>query len=352
MKTMTQFQATTAELPQEASTARGPAADLIKMHAYRRPAGSMSEKEFINVWIDSLGTDVDKAGNRIVKVGPDKPKMLWSCHTDTVHLRGGFQRLHVAGDNTLRLTKRERKRSSCLGADDTVGCWLAREMILEKVPGLYIFHREEESFGRGSDFIAHDTPKLLEGIQAAVAFDRKGTGSIITHQMSGRCCSENFVTSLSSAIGLNMKADSGGTFTDTANYTDLVPECTNISVGYQGQHTPREQLDINFALKLREAMLEFDADKLVIEREPGTGYEEFDWEGVGYTSGCGHTKYDGANKWSSDAYHATASLHRGDLAALVRRYPEVAVDLLEGSGVDSIEFEKAIDHYYGMWTKQ
>ena len=36
------------------------------------------------------------------------------------------------------------------------------------------------------------------------------------------------------------KTDTGGSFTDTANYTDIIPECTNLSCGYYNAHTQSE----------------------------------------------------------------------------------------------------------------
>ena len=45
-----------------------------------------------------------------------------------------------------------------------------REMILAGIPGLYVFHRNEESGGAGSDWIARETPWELHGIKAAIAF--------------------------------------------------------------------------------------------------------------------------------------------------------------------------------------
>jgi hypothetical protein len=46
------------------------------------------------------------------------------------------------------------KMSSCLGADDAAGVWLLCEMIRAGIPGLYVFHRNEERGGRGAEFFA------------------------------------------------------------------------------------------------------------------------------------------------------------------------------------------------------
>jgi len=33
-------------------------------------------------------------------------------------------------------------------------------------------------------------------------------------------------------------------YTDTAEFTDIIPECTNRSVGYAREHTQEESLDL------------------------------------------------------------------------------------------------------------
>src|SRR5205085_807202 len=95
--------------------------------------------------------------------------------------------------------------------------------------------------GKGSGFIADKNKKALDGIKFAIAFDRRGTKSIITFQRSKRCCSDDFAKSLAEQFDLGHTCDTTGSFTDTASYTDLVGECTNISVGYEGAHSQGEE---------------------------------------------------------------------------------------------------------------
>lgn len=241
---------------------------LSNMMEYCRPAGTKTERMFIKKFIDPLGCEIDRVGNRIKRVG--NSDILWSSHTDTVHRREGQQKVVLLGDY-LMLGAND-VQSSCLGADCTIGVWLMTEMIKAEIPGLYIFHRGEEIGGIGSSYIAKHYPSVLKGINYAIAFDRKGVSSIITHQ-GMRCCSDEFSYSLSNAFfkaGLDgFKNDTGGTFTDTANYTDLIGECTNISVGYYNQHTSKECQNVEFAFKLREALLELDHSELIYSRCPG-----------------------------------------------------------------------------------
>lgn len=234
------------------------------MLTYKRPAGSKTERRFINRFLKPLGMQQDRAGNLYKKIG-DSP-ILYSCHTDTVHGLAGQQYLSYYGGK-LRLHPKER--SSCLGADDGAGIWLMREMIKAKHPGTYVFHRGEEVGCVGSKWIAKHAPHMAEGIKAAIAFDRRGTNSIITRQWRGRCCSDAFADSLSKAIGLGHKKDTGGSVTDTAQYMDLVGECTNISVGYDHEHSNWESLDLKYLEELRDAMLAFDHSNLDYVRKPG-----------------------------------------------------------------------------------
>src|SRR5271165_4530176 len=143
------------------------------------------------------------------------------------------------------------------------------EMIAAGVEGTYVFHRAEERGGLGSYHVSIYEPELLEGIEVAIAFDRKGTSSVITHQLGERCCSERFARGLAAQLApLPYQADATGVFTDTANYMYQVSECTNISVGYYNEHGPRETLDLVHLKALRDVMCEqFDPRALRAYRD-------------------------------------------------------------------------------------
>lgn len=240
-------------------------AELFKILGMMRPHGSRMEQRFVDQYLTPLGTTVDACGNHMLRIG--KEPILWSCHIDTVHNWGGIAPLLLDKDGVIKV--HPKSLANCLGADDGTGVWIMLQMIRAQRPGLYIFHRGEERGGIGSKFISKNTPDVVKGMKAAIAFDRKDVGSIITHQWGGRCCSDDFAESLSAAIGLDMKPDTTGSFTDTANYTDLVGECTNVSVGYKWQHGKGEEQDLKFALTLLDRMLEFDSSKLVYKRKAG-----------------------------------------------------------------------------------
>ncbi len=314
---------------------------LLLMLTYRRPAGSKTERKFIKKFLYPLGLKSDMAGNLYKQIG--NSPILWSSHTDTVHVQGGQQNIRVLGD-TVHVTD---ANSNCLGADCTAGVWIMSEMIKAKIPGLYVFHRAEEKGGLGSGWIAKHNEEFLEGCKYAIAFDRRGRTSIITHQYGGRCCSKAFADSLSTAIGLEHIQDSGGSFTDTANYVDHIGECTNISVGYKDEHSKAETLDIDYLDRLREAMVTADFADLVSERKPGEDDAD-DWvsyfqPGNGYRA---YSSYTGGNYY--DVWDGEDQLPKGfrksglSMYALCRDHPAEVADFLEEAGIGVEELEHAL----------
>jgi len=188
-----------------------------------------------------------------------------------------------------------------LGADDRSGVYILLKLIKQKVPGLYVFHVGEECGGIGSTDIVRRSPKLVNGIKRAIAFDRMDYFDIINSQRGGICCSTKFVNSFAEQLNdlivspHNFKEKFGaafGSFTDTANYIHLVPECTNLSVGYFNQHSENEHQDCWWLEEvLLPAVLKIDWDALVTAREPT---KKNVWSG--------RDGYDGA--WTDGIYSA------------------------------------------------
>lgn len=287
-----------------------------------RPDDSPAEWTLIERYILPTGAKGDSFGNYVLQIG--ESKVLWSSHTDTVHKASGRQKLLI--DQGVNIYA---DNSDCLGADCGTGVWLMLQMIGEKVPGRYVFHRSEESGGRGSGWIAEHTTKVLEGIDYAIAFDRKGTSSIITHQWGGRCCSEAFSLSLSAALGMGHKSDDTGSFTDTANYTDKVSECTNLSVGYDHQHSAKEFQNLPYLARLLKALLSFDESLLTASRDPAvSGYS---WE----DDMDGNDQSLGMPNW-------TSAFDNADLEDTVYNYPNHVAALLMELGYDDDMTRKAI----------
>lgn len=246
---------------------------------------------------------------------------MWSSHTDTVHHDGGLQDLIVDGPWIKAVTGKKRELSNCLGADCTTGVWLMIKMIEAQVPGLYIFHREEEVGGNGSSWIAKNRADDLAGIQFAIALDRMDYGSIITHQGGSRCCSDEFAEGLSFLLGDNFKADDGGIFTDTANYTKIIPECTNLSVGYFNQHGPNESQNWMFANSLLDKLINLDTSGLIPIRDPAEIDDDPWWEKY-------NSKYNSAKESTSMS-----------LDDFCYRHPAYVAMWLEMNGIDVLELQ-------------
>lgn len=249
---------------------------LREMLTYARPMGSPIEQAFRDRFLMPLPTaSYDEHLNIHVRVGTD-PKVLWSCHTDTVHHAAGRQTLTIVND-IASLSTKSRRRMSCLGADDTVGVWLCWALINRSVPGHYIFHYGEERGCVGSKALAKSHPDWLGQFSYAIAFDRAGYSDVITHQMGRRCASDEFARGLAERLNTELASPSGhapyapcdgGVYTDTNEYVKLIPECTNLSVGYKRQHSAEEWTDLAFAAHLLEALTTVDISTLPVARDP------------------------------------------------------------------------------------
>lgn len=287
------------------------------------------------------GIAYDTFGNLILRLGDDgKPmslddsqknqaKVLFSAHTDTVHWTSGTQKVYK---DTVKQEYFIKTKDGCLGADDGAGIVVLLALIKVKTPGLYIFHRGEECGGLGSSFIAKTTPELITGIDIAIAFDRRGKTDIINHQSCGKCCSDKFVTSLANQIKLG-HSKARGSFTDTSNYAGIIPECTNVSVGYSREHTSKETLHYGYLYMLISRVLTIDFSALVVKRKTddfGTPAYTFGYNG--YTSGRGYRKPHIQKIYTS----------MKGLREIVQTNPELAVQLLWSTGVteDDIDWEQ------------
>jgi hypothetical protein len=218
------------------------------------------------------------------------PTTLFCAHLDTVDNTTPGQPDHVlVEDNATLYTD----GNSILGADCGAGVWVLTQMIEARHPGTYLFTRGEERGGIGASGTALHHPDWLACFTSAVAFDRGGTSSVITHQSYGRCCSDAFALELAERLndtleldGYLLSPDNTGAYTDTAEWTHLIPECTNISIGYSRQHTSNESLDLRYLSMLPGAVMRVDWEALPTARdcdESDPGYVER-YSFSGYTS--------------------------------------------------------------------
>lgn len=308
------------------------------MFSYMRPSGSPAEDAFVARFLTPLGFKRDRHRNLVLKIG-DSPSILWSSHMDTVHHASGTQTLHFDGTVLALSRKSKNGASNCLGADDTAGIWLMTEMVKAGIEGLYVIHHGEEDGCIGSGNLSRDK-KFFDGIKAAIAFDRNGYEDVITHQVGGRTASNAFARSLANILGGSYRPDDGGVYTDTNEYAEIVPECTNVSVGYFDQHRRTESQDVAFLIALRDTLVTADWSTLVIERDPAA-HDPYDW---GY--GAGATRH---YTMGSKAGRRRSYDYRGgtDLRELVDNYPEIAVAMLEDFGIDRHAFMDYVADHYG-----
>ena len=219
--------------------------------------------------------ETDEFGNRYVQIG-EEPTTMFASHLDTVH-RDNVAVTHVLDGDFIKTDGK-----SILGADDKAGVTVMLYMMEHKVPGLYYFFLGEEVGCVGSKKLSdyYKNKKKPEYIKKVVAFDRRGTDSVITFQGGARCCSEEFGNALSAALNeaskkvedndtiFNYKTDPTGVYTDSAQFMPIYAECTNISVGYYSEHTHTERQNIKHLDKLAKACVHVDWEKLPIKRDP------------------------------------------------------------------------------------
>lgn len=231
------------------------------------------------------GMQKDEWGNYFYKVG--ESRSIFAAHLDTVS-KEYVTVTHVFDGDLIKTDGR-----TTLGADDKAGITVLLWMIQNNVPGLYYFFIGEEvgCIGSGKaaksmDF-SHINPVPKSGFYKGnydriISFDRRDVGSVITFQSSSRCCSDDFADALCRELNqtrkMSYKKDTGGVYTDSAEFTHLIPECTNVSVGYYKEHTTSESQDIIHLTNLAEACVKVDWEKLPTKRDPKTN----EWKDYSY----------------------------------------------------------------------
>jgi hypothetical protein len=212
--------------------------------------------------------DRDEFGNYYKVIG-ERPTTMFTSHLDTAdHRQNKTERYSSIENGEEQITT---DGNTILGADDKAGVTVMLYMMEKKVPGLYYFFIGEERGGIGSKRLAndYDSVELVKDVVRCVSFDRRGTGSVITKQLGRQCCSDTFANALAeqyNGLGMQMAPDPTGIFTDSAMLMGLIPECTNISVGYMNEHTGKEVQNITHLEKLCVASCKVDWESLPTER--------------------------------------------------------------------------------------
>lgn len=335
---------------------------LLSILTMRRGHHSLGEAQFVDKYIRPMDptvyyASIDDATGELedmaYRVDVGDGKILFSCHVDTVHRKDPERvKQEVLFDPGMLVAYKQD--DECLGADDGVGVWIMLNMIEAGVPGVYMFHRGEECGGIGSKFVTDNFPDDFKGLTAAIAFDRKSDCSVITHQSLGRCCSDEFATALAKLLNDNgcgkLEPDDGGVYTDTAEYTDLIGECTNVSCGYMNEHRGAEDLDVEYAIRLKNACVAaFKTDPgLPQTRKPG----EVDpadswgnWSGYGSWSRSYTPKKPQASAGTS-VYELDAMTTAELRAMVLKMSADELVELIRDTAMTAVTALEEFDYYH------
>lgn len=230
-----------------------------RTYPYGLEDGLVADMKRRGIFPEDLQKDVH--GNYYYQIG--ESRTIFASHLDTA-TKVSAKVNHVFDGDIIKTDG-----TTVLGADDKAGVTVMLWMMNHKVPGLYYFFIGEEVGCIGSGLAAKygDFKGKYDRI---ISFDRKGTNSVITYQSSSRSCSDDFAKQLAKELnksGLSYKLDDTGVYTDSAEFVDVIPECTNLSVGYYSEHTVRENQDIKHLTKLANACLLVDWENLVTKRD-------------------------------------------------------------------------------------
>ena len=303
---------------------------LHKALSVSRPDGSMEEAKFV-AWMATTfhATLIDGAGNVHFDRRLNGERTLITAHSDTVAHRGGHNVIKHDG-------RFWRACGDVLGADDGAGIALMAHMLSQGVSGYFILFRSEETGGAGSKWLADNMPDLLIQFNRAIAFDRAGYYDVITHQAGVRCCSDEFADALAQQLsfeesGLMFMPSDGGVYTDTAEFTALIPCCTNISVGYFQQHTTDEHQDVEFLRSLAEVLCLVNWEALPVKRDPAEKEDLWaGWAQYGVTSKLGLGRVEEPKDLSAEESKLmqalTSALVEDNLAPVLQQVRELLND--------------------------
>jgi hypothetical protein len=222
--------------------------------------------------------EMDEFGNYFLEIGSSRT--VFASHLDTACKQ--HQKVnHVITNNIIKTDG-----TTILGADDKAGVTLMLWLIKNNIPGLYYFFIGEEVGCVGSRKAS--TLSKFNNYDRIISFDRRGTESVITHQSYTRTCSDEFARSLAKQLNqygdLKYEIDDTGVYTDSAEFVEVIPECTNISVGYYNEHTVRESQDLNHLIQLALSIVDINWESLPTIRDKNSKEYKEDWTKFEYDS--------------------------------------------------------------------
>lgn len=269
---------------------------FIKLTSKTYPYGFEDEfvHEMTKIGLLPKNLEKDKHGNYFIKIG--ESRTVFASHFDTA-CKDSTGVTHVIDGKMIKTDGK-----TILGADDKAGVTIMLYMIKNKIPGLYYFFIGEEVGCVGSKQ-ASVHGKFKGVYDRIISFDRKDVGSVITYQSSSRCCSDVFANQLASELnksGLKYRTDDTGVYTDSAEFTSVIPECTNLSVGYYREHTTSESQDIEHLNCLAKACLKVNWEGLITKRDPSkTEYKSYKSTNIGTSYGASYGSSSSRSGWGS-----------------------------------------------------
>lgn len=238
------------------------------------------------------------------------PTVCFTAHYDTVHRDFGPNELDLSSWPIVA-TDSKARNGTPLGADDGAGIWLMLQMIKANKAGHYVFFADEECGGIGSSNYA----AMPADIKLVMSFDRAGNDEVIIEQGCGVCASFECGQWIADQLNKQNKTfdyatSNLGSFTDSANFADTIPECVNLAVGYESQHTKYEIQDTQHLKQLARALVAIDFGECPIVRRAGD---------MGYSY----------------------SYYESDLETYIHNNPDIVAEFLESIGVTVDEIEAA-----------
>lgn len=308
--------------------------DFMRLTRTTCPYGH--EHEVYGAMLEKLGFSTDEFGNYWLGI-PTKdnklPDTMFAAHLDTADY-GEVKKIRRVVDKG-GIVRTDGK--TLLGADDRAGVAVLLHLIRERVPGTYIMFVGEERGRKGSEPVSEAL--VPHAFQRVICFDRYGKNSIITAQSGQRTASKAFAEALIqqyATLNLPFEQDEYGSYTDSYSFVDIIPECTNISVGYNNAHSTAETQDLKFLVQLAEASAKIDWESLPSVRD----IDRVEWVGYGRIQSLGYADYHGG--WGGEDYfiytcdandildmYSRGVLSRSALRKFVEVNPKDATDLLE-----------------------
>jgi len=239
---------------------------FLKLTEYTVPFGNEKTLEPI-LYSIVPNLQKDEYGNYHIKIG--QSKTLFTSHLDTYSKR--IEKIkHVVKGGKI-----STDGTTVLGGDNKNGVLILLYMITQGVPGIYYFFKGEEGICtgtscNGSTWLLKNDSSIYTSVDRAIAFDRRGKGSIVTKQRGRYCCSIEFADALVNEFGiLGLEFNQDYAYgTDSAVFMDIVPEITNISSGGEYEHSFMESTNINYTRRIAMAATEIDWESLPTVRIP------------------------------------------------------------------------------------